>query len=86
MPRGDLNDLLLPTGEPIMGQTLRADGWVYRDLPGRLSPEMWDTLIETLGDGNYRILAMTITSDYVRGQFMISPEGMKNLARYIAQQ
>jgi len=82
MAHGELNDPTLPIGEPFEGETLMADGWVYRDLPSRLSHEMWGLFIETLGEGNYRVLAMTITSDWVRGQLFISPEGMKNLTAW----
>lgn len=74
----------LPPGEPVEGETLRADGWVYRDLPARLSFEMWDLLLEIMGEGNYRILAMTIGPDFKRGQFMISPDGIANMVAYRA--
>ena len=72
--------LPLPPGEPIKGETLLADGWVYRDLHKRLSYEMWDRFLADIGTENYRILAMTIGPDWKRGQLMISPDGMKNLA------
>ena len=79
-------DLPLPPGEPFKGETLMADGWVYRDLPSRLSHEMWDLFIKTLGEGNYRIMAMTVGPDWKRGQFLISPDGMANLAAYKQRQ
>lgn len=82
MAQGDMNDPSLPSGEPFEGETIMADGWVYRDLPNRLSHEMWDFLIETMGEGNYRILAKSVGPDWKRGQFLISPEGMKNLIAY----
>ena len=71
---------MVPQGEPIPGKTLRADGWVYRDIPGRLSHEIWDYLIGVIGAGNFEILAMSSGADWKRGQLMISPDGMKNLA------
>ncbi len=80
LKRNPIFDLPLPPGEPIKGKTLRADGWVYRDIPGRLSHEMWDHLIGIIGVGNFEILAMSIGDDWKRGQLMISPDGMKNLA------
>ncbi len=87
MARGDLNDPLLPfMGEPFEGETLMADGWVYRDLPKRLSDEYWDLFVKTLGEDNYRIMIMSVGSGWKRGQFLISPQGMKNLAAYIAKQ
>jgi hypothetical protein len=70
----------MPPGEPIKGKTYRADGWVYRDLPRRLSHEMWDLFLDTIGEGNFRLLAMTAGKDWKRGQLLISPDGMKNLA------
>lgn len=72
-------DLPLPPGEPIKGKTLRADGWVYRDIPGRLSHEMWDHLLDIIGAENFQILGMSVGNDWKRGQLMISPDGMKNL-------
>ena len=69
----------LPPGEPVEGETLLEDGWVYRDIPGRLSYEAWDLLLSIIGKGNYRVLAMTIGPDWKRGQLMISPEGMKSM-------
>lgn len=83
MPKGKPRfDLPLPLGEPIKGKTLRADGWVYRDIPGRLSLEMWDHLMDVIGAGNCEVLALSIGDDWVRGQLMISPDGMKNLAAF----
>ena len=86
MAKGDMNDPTLPPGEPFKGETLMADGWVYHDLPSRFSNEYWDMFIELLGAGNYRILAMSAGPGWKRGQFLISPEGMKNLAAYSAKQ
>lgn len=71
---------MLPTEEPIRGETLKADGWVYRDIPGRLSNEIWDHLLDVIGAENFRILGMSVGNDWKRGQLMISPNGMKNLA------
>ena len=71
--------MMMPVGEPIEGETLLADGWVYKDIPGRLSYEMWDHLLDIIGDGNFRVLAMSVGEDWKRGQLMISPNGMKNL-------
>ncbi len=82
MKQNSIFDLPLPSGEPFKDETLMADGWVYRDFPSRLSHEMWDLFIKTLGEGNYRILAMTVGPDWKRGQFLISPDGMANLVAY----
>lgn len=80
-----LGNSLPPTSEPFKGETLIADGWVYRDIPSRLSYEFWDRFIDLLGEGNYRIMAVTTGPDWKRGQFLISPEGMNNLATYNAK-
>lgn len=72
----------LPPGEPVKGKTYLADGWVYRDLPARLSNEMWDLLISIMGEGNYVILAESRGPDWRRGQFLISPTGMKNMKEH----
>ncbi len=72
----------LPPGEPIAGKTYLADGWLYRDLPTRLSYEMWDCLLSTIGEGEYVILAMSRGNDWKRGQLLISPDGMENLQRH----
>lgn len=79
-------DWPLPPGEPFTGETLRADGWEYRDIPGRLTPEMWDLLLSRIGEGNYRILAMSMGTnakgeDWVRGQLFISPAGFEQMRR-----
>ena len=84
MKQNPIFDLPLPPGEPFEGEALMADGWVYRDLPSRLSYKYWDLFIKTLGEGNYRIMAMTVGPDWKRGQFLISPDGMANLAAFRA--
>jgi hypothetical protein len=77
-----LDAMPLPVGEPFIGETLVADGWVYRDIPGRLSFQMWDHLLEVIGKNNYRILIMSKGPDWIRGQLMISPTGMENMKKY----
>ncbi len=80
------DDLSIVSLNSCFFETLMADGWVYRDLPGRLSYEYWDLFLKTLGEGNYRIMALTTSPDWKRGQFLISPKGMENLAAYSAKQ
>lgn len=84
MTMGEWDDL--PPGEPIEGKTYRADGWVYRDIPTRFSHKMWNRFLEILGEENYVILvkSVSIVDDWIRGQFLISPQGMKNLTEYSA--
>ncbi|GAA0768600.1 hypothetical protein [Brevundimonas olei] len=71
----------MPAGEPVKGQTYRADGWVYRDLP-RMAPEYFDQLIDLVGESNIVWLTKADYGDTRRGQLLISPEGMRNIAAY----
>lgn len=84
----DLAAIGLPPGEPFPGETLVADGWVYRDMAVVMSPEMWNRLLSIIGDGECRILAMSegVRADgpWVRGQLLISPTGMENMTAYAA--
>jgi hypothetical protein len=80
----------LPPGEPVLGKTYRADGWAYIDPPTRFSPEAWDGLMDLIGEGNVVILAATTGTlkdgrPYVRGQLLISPDGIRNIEARRAQ-
>ncbi len=83
------DDIATALGEPFPGETLIADGWQYRDMPSRVTPEVWAEWLAIMGEGNYRILIMTSFEDAtgrttaVRGQFFISPTGMENMQRYL---
>lgn len=79
----------IPSGEPFEGETLIADGWVYRDLPAgvTLDTVAWTAFLSIIGFSNYRILAYTERTDskgvkWRRGQFLISPKGMANLVAH----
>jgi len=76
----------LPPGEPFPGETLRADGWEYRDLPGLVTPEQWTELLRIIGEENYRILGTTTGfkdgAAFVHGQLFVSPYGLKRMAAY----
>jgi hypothetical protein len=78
-----LDAMPLPEGEPFAGETLRADGWEYRDLP-RMTPEYFDKLIEIIGEKNIRWLTFADYGDTKRGQFFISPDGLKNVRAHVA--
>ena len=63
---------------------LREKGWRYVDMPGRWDHDAWNLILALLGDGEYQIIAMTSGTDkqgknFRRGQFFISPQGLKNL-------
>lgn len=68
----------LPPGEPIVGKTYRADGWVYRDLP-KLSYEMFDKLVAMIGEENIVWLTQADYGTSKRGQLLVSPAGMENI-------
>lgn len=80
----------LPEGEPIIGKTYIADGWQYRDIPN-LSPKMWDYLFSMIGNENEHYVFLSTSSIErngelwaKRGQILISPIGMENLASSVA--
>ena len=80
----------VPPGEPIPGKTYRADGWVYRDLPTWLSPNMKDLFFSIIGVENTVILASSERTiddvKYWRGQLLISPAGIENMRNAKATQ
>jgi len=70
----------LPDGEPVLGKTYRTDGWAYYCPLGFMIVEVWNELLSFLGEGNYVCLAMTRKGDnWVRGQLLISPQGMDRI-------
>lgn len=73
----------LPAGEPVVGKTYRADGWMYLDPPGKMSHDMWRLFLETIGEGEYVILAQSSTADWIRGQLLVSPRGQENLKNVV---
>jgi hypothetical protein len=73
-----------PEGEPFPGETLIADGWVYRDLPC-MTQEAFNKFLDILGEENARFLTFARYSDKaVRGQLLISPAGMERLKAHSA--
>lgn len=63
---------------------LRAQGWIYRDMPSRFTPEFWDKFLGIMGEGNYKIVIMSSGDDWVRGQFFLSPQALENIRAYAA--
>lgn len=74
----------LPPGEPVPGQTYRADGWSYHDLP-RFSPDMWDEFLGRMDGENYVLLTLADYGDSKRGQILVSPEGRAQLAASVGK-
>jgi hypothetical protein len=74
----------LPEGEPFPGETLRADGWVYRDLP-RMTPDAMEKFLGIVGTEEVRWLTRASYPDgSTRGQLLISPQGMENMKAWTA--
>jgi hypothetical protein len=70
--------------EPFIGETILADGWVYRDLP-RMTPDAMEFLLSIIGDENIKFMTMAkYTGGAVRGQVWISPIGVENMKTHIA--
>ncbi|MDB5616047.1 hypothetical protein [Tardiphaga sp.] len=81
----ELNKLLDDAAQGMVPADLKAKGWRYVDPPGRLSPEAWNYLLDWMGDGEYQCIAMSAGRDkhgeaFKRGQFFVSPQGMRNMA------
>lgn len=85
---------LQPTAQELFPNEPAVHDWTYRDLPGRLSPEMWDRLMSIIGDSNCRVIAISESwkgegekreLQWKRGQLLISPAGMGNLRQHSAK-
>jgi hypothetical protein len=73
---------MIPQSEPFPGETLIADGWIYRDVP-KMSQENFNRLLDILGAENVRFLTFARYPDKtVRGQFLLSPAGMERVKAY----
>lgn len=76
--------------DPLDPSALTREGWSYIDPPTRFSHEMWDLWLSTIGEDNYRILAMSAGTaadgfKWKRGQFLISQEGQRRMKEFAAQ-
>jgi hypothetical protein len=72
-------DEIINAGYVEMAESLGKPGWVYRDLP-RMVPELFYKFIELAGDENLHWITFANYGYALRGQVLISPDGMKNLA------
>lgn len=78
-----LRDFLDDALQSCVPPDLAALGWKYQDFNTKFSPDAWSFLLRLLGEGEYKLLVVSEGHDgepWVRGQFLISPQGYKNLA------
>ena len=80
--RAELNELMAEAEQGIVPKDLREQGWVYKDMPSRLTHEGWDKFLNLLGEGNYQVLVMSSGPDWKRGQFLLSPKAFENMKNY----
>lgn len=78
-------EMLQKTREETAKAMDAPEGWTYRDLPNML-PEFWTRLIDWIGVDEYKLLTFAERTwpdgmTTVRGQMLISPIGLANLAR-----
>lgn len=76
--------------EEGLQKEMNLPGWKYRDIPW-MTEELWNLFIDTLGLGNYVLVASTSGKhpehgNICRGQFMIGPQGMANLEAFYEQE
>ena len=75
-------ELMSMAEQEIVPPELRAQGWVYRDIPKTFSYEMWDLFLDIMGAVNYQIVCASSCSGWKRGQFLLSPKALENLQKY----
>lgn len=73
-------DWMDPLIEAGYNKTMGKVGWRYFDTPW-MTAALWAEFVELIGEGNYDVIAGSVrpASGERRGQFMISPEGVKRL-------
>lgn len=64
-----------------MSKSAGKPGWKYKDLP-RMVPELFYKFIEIVGQENLHWLAVANYGDTLRGQVLISPDGMEILRKF----
>lgn len=74
-----------PLGRAIDPDKLLAEGWVYREISW-CSASVWANIMKKLGgQENYVTLARSVRpSGDTRGQLLISPQGIHNLKKSVA--
>lgn len=80
----ELAKLFEEAEQSLVPPDLKALGWRYVDPPTKFSHEMWDYFRARIGMEEHKLLIYSegVAADgfkWKRGQFVISPQGMKNL-------
>lgn len=72
----------MPTGEPIVGKTYRADGWEYKEIPWT-TVDALNKILSYLEDEEYEFIALSSREMNgvmcARGQVLFSPSAMKTI-------
>jgi hypothetical protein len=65
---------------------LFAEGWEYRDLP-RMTPKAMEKFVGIVDEKEIQWLTrVCYENGAVRGQLLISPQGMRNMKSFVASQ
>jgi hypothetical protein len=71
--------------EQEMAEIIGGPGWVYKDIPWS-TQEVFEGFMKVAGSDNIKLIALSSRGiegkTYVRGQAVISPEGMANMLAY----
>ncbi len=75
--------------EEAMNEAFQTTGWFYRDINWMTLP-YFDEMLEIFGADNYKLITGTVRNDWEggpfrRGQFLISPQGIKNVKEWSAK-
>lgn len=74
-------DIEIP--EPT-GEDFGKPGWTYKDLP-RMTPEIMKSFKELIGIENAHWLTFADYGTSVRGQLLISPQGIQNITNHLTK-
>jgi hypothetical protein len=85
MMNPELSKMFAYIEQKLVPADLRALGWRYIDPPTKFSHEMWDYFRALIGEHEHQLLIYSEGEapdafKWKRGQFVVSPQGMKNLA------
>jgi len=70
-----------PDFGPDIAKAAGKPDWTYRDQSWMRSSD-WEQFIDIAGEENIALLAATAKGDLMRGQFLISPEGIERVKRH----